>query len=226
MSLIAARAFASFIIPAAPKAYVNDYVGLLDSSTKQKLEQTLKTFEEETSTQVLVAIFPSLEGENLEDLSIRLAEKWKAGQKDKDNGVILLVFKDDRKLRIEVGYGLEAVLTDALSKSIIQNEIVPYFKQGDYSSGILSGVAAILKATRGEYKAKKSQRNEGIDLDSLWLILFLFLFIFLPQFQKNRGRRDGVTFGSGWGGGGSSGGGGFSGGGGGGFGGGGSSGSW
>lgn len=228
LSLIGVRAFCAFVTPDFPKGYVNDYAGILTESARQQLEQSLKSFEAESSNQVFVATFPSLEGENLEDVSMRLAEKWKAGQKDKDNGVILLVFKNDRKLRIEVGYGLEGVLTDALSKSIIQNEIVPYFKQGDYSAGILAGVAAIQKATQGEYRAKKKENELLWNDPDLWVLLgVIFVFFLLPILRGKRGR-NGITFGSGGWGGSSSwgGGGGFSGGGGGGFGGGGSSGSW
>lgn len=212
--------------PAPPSSYVNDYAGLLDASTKQGLENKLKEFENQTSNQIVIAIFPGLEGENLEDFSIRLAQKWKVGQKGKDNGVILLVFKKDRKLRIEVGYGLEGVLTDALSKSIIQNEIVPSFKQGDYSAGIQRGVAAIQKAIQGEYKAE--DKVLGWNDSDLWVFLLAILVFFVLPFFRKKGWRNGMTLGSGgwssassWGGGG----GGFSGGGGS-FGGGGSSGSW
>lgn len=212
--------------PALPSSYVNDYVGLLDASTKQGLENELKEFENQTSNQIVIAIFPSLEGENLEDFSIRLAQKWKVGQKGKDNGVILLVFKKDRKLRIEVGYGLEGVLTDALSKSIIQNEMLPSFKQGDYSTGIQRGAAAIQKAIQGEYKAES--KTPGWNDSDLWVFLLIILVFFILPLFKKKGWRNGITLGSGgwssgssWGGSG----GGFSGGGGS-FGGGGSSGSW
>ena len=98
-----------------------------------------------------------LEGEILEDFSIRLAEKWKIGQKGKDNGVILLVFKEERAVRIEVGYGLEGALTDAASKLIIQNEIIPRFREGKFDEGIESSIQAIQQATRGEYQPDSSQ---------------------------------------------------------------------
>lgn len=215
-------------IPDKPQAYVNDYAGLLSESESSQLEQRLKSFETETSNQVVVATFPSLEGDSIEDVSVRLAEKWKVGQKSRDNGVILLVFKNDRKLRIEVGYGLEGVLTDAVSKSIILNEITPSFKKADYFTGISSGVSAIFLATKGEYEAI-AKKSGGLKNPDLWLFLGAFLFIFLlPTLGGRRGGGRDVTFGSGgWSSAGSSwgGGGGFSGGGGS-FGGGGSSGSW
>jgi len=217
---------ATLSLPSTPQHYVNDYTGVLDQETRLSLERNLQAFEEQTSNQILVAIFPGLEGESLEDVSIRLAERWKIGQKGRDNGVLLLIFKEDRKLRIEVGYGLEGVLTDALSKSIILNEIVPSFKNGDYSAGVQSGVAAIMKATQGEYQGLPQAKKED---SNLWGLLFLILIFFILPPLLRRRRFSGITFGSGGWGGGSWGGGssgGFGGGGGGGFGGGGSSGSW
>ncbi len=159
-------------IPSTPTARVNDYAHLLDSSSHFELESKLKTFEEVTSTQLVVVTFPSLDGESLEDFSIRLAEKWKIGQKGKDNGAILLIFKNDHKLRIEVGYGLEGALPDATTKMIIENEIVPHFKNGDFKRGIFAGVDAMISATQGEYKASP-QKNGQSWVDSLVLILFL-----------------------------------------------------
>lgn len=213
--------WADLQVPASPQGYVSDYAQLISPSERQALEARLKNFEETNSTQIFVAIFPSLEGENLEDFSIRLAEKWKVGQKAKDNGVILLIFKNDRKLRIEVGYGLEAVITDALTQSIINREITPYFKQGLFAAGISSGLNALFKAVQGEYEAMPPPpKTSKDDFDWGFLLFLLIFFIIPPFFRRGRG---GLTFSSGgWGGGG----GGFSGGGGGSFGGGGSSGSW
>ncbi len=146
-------------IPEKPQSYVNDYSGLLSVEARGRIERTLATFEKETSNQVVVAIFQSLEGGSLEDFAIRLAEKWKPGQKDKDNGVILLIFKEDRAVRIEVGYGLEGALPDAVANQIIYNEIVPAFRSGNFDGGVESAVSAIIHATRGEYKAGPSQEQ-------------------------------------------------------------------
>jgi uncharacterized protein len=225
--LLVAQAAFSLQIPEKPKGRVSDYAGLLTNDQIVRLDAQLQTYEEETTNQIALAIFKSLEGESLEDFSIRLAEKWKIGTR-KDNGVILLVFQDDRKLRIEVGYGLEGVLTDAISSSIIRNDIAPRFRQGDYYGGIEAGIQKIIEATRGEYKAEPNDEQKGIGWKNL-LILAL-LFIILPFFGAPiwAGRRSYYTFGSGgWGssGGRGSSGGGFSGGGGG-FGGGGASGGW
>jgi uncharacterized protein len=226
--------------PPALIARVNDYAGLLDPASRADLDQKLKAFEDQTTNQIVVVTFPSLEGESLEDFSIRLAEKWKIGQKGRDNGVILLIFKNDRKLRIEVGYGLEGVLPDAISKSIIQNEIVPHFKQGDFKGGIFAGVDAIMAATKGEYQARTPGALPPWAAFLFLILLFLFFiplliyalflrplfsFFWPHRFPPYRSSYSGGSSGwsSSWGGGG--GGGGFSGGGGS-FGGGGSSGSW
>jgi uncharacterized protein len=228
--LLAAQAAFSLQIPEKPKGRVSDYAGLLTNDQKVRLDAQLQRYEEETTNQIAVAIFRSLEGESLEDFSIRLAEKWKIGTR-RDNGVILIVFLDNRKLRVEVGYGLEGALTDATSSSIIRNDIAPRFRQGDYYGGIEAGIQKIIEAARGEYKAEPNDEQKGIGWKNL-LILAL-LFVILPFFAAPiwSGRRRYYTVGSGgWGsggdysGGGSSGGG-FSGGGGG-FGGGGASGGW
>ncbi len=217
--------FSSFAIALqipTPQAYVNDYANLIDDTKQQVLESELLRFEEQTSNQIMVATFVSLEGESLEDFSHRLATQWKVGQKLKNNGVVLLVFSKDRQLRIEVGYGLEGVLPDALAKRIIQNDIVPHFKNQDYTGGIFAGLQSIKAATQGEYKGS-GPKSTSKKLPSLGTIIFFMILFFVL------GRRGIVLSPGGWGGGrggwGSSGGG-FSGGGGGSFGGGGASGRW
>lgn len=143
-------------IPARPEGYISDYAGMLSASERSALGEKLRRFEEETSHQVVVVTFPGLEGESLEDFSIRLAEAWKIGQKGKDNGVILVIFKNDRKVRIEVGYGLEGALPDATCKLIIENEIVPRFRAGRFAEGVEHAAQAIMAATRGEYYPEES----------------------------------------------------------------------
>ncbi len=146
-------------IPKHPEGYVFDGAKLLSDAARVRLEQVLRAFDEQTSNQVLVATFPRLGGEVLENYSIRLAEAWKPGQKGKDNGVIVVIFKEDHKVRIEVGYGLEGVLTDALCKGIIEQDIAPRFRAGDYDGGVERGVTAILSATRGEYRPSPRLRQ-------------------------------------------------------------------
>ncbi len=160
-------------IPSRPEGYVSDYAQMLSPSTRASLEEKLRRFEEETSNQVVVVTFPSLEGEVLEDFSIRLAEKWKIGQKGKDNGVILLIFKNDRKARIEVGYGLEGALPDATCKLIIENEIVPRFRQGKFDEGIKKAVEATLAATKGESVSEPRQKAD----ENVWDIVKILLLL-------------------------------------------------
>ncbi|XDD42384.1 YgcG family protein [Leptospira sp. WS60.C2] len=134
------------------KARVTDETWTLHADVVSALEKQLRDHEKKTTNQIAVYITSSLEGENLEEYSLKVAEAWKLGQKNKDNGVLLLVVIDDRKLRIEVGYGLEGVLTDVLCHHIIENDIKPFFKRGEYDLGIQNGVKAIMKAMEGEYQ--------------------------------------------------------------------------
>jgi uncharacterized protein len=223
-------------LPPAPNRYVSDFAGLLTEPQRHTLEQMLAQFERETSNQILVVTVPDLQGETVEEFSMRLAERWKPGHQGRDNGVILLVAPRERKVRIEVGYGLEGALTDALSKSILEDEILPVFKRGDFYGGIQQGVLALAAATRGEYSPMpaKSGRS-GSSLPVGFFLAVIFFIVWYRVFRRGRGYGlgrngwyvapfflGGSSHGGGGGGGGSSG---FSGGGGS-FGGGGSSGSW
>ena len=228
------------------KQYVTDETGTLSQSQIDALQQKLVDFEKQTSNQVVVYVIQSLGDESLEEFSYEIAEKNGIGQKGKDNGVLLFIALGDRKLRIEVGYGLEGALPDALCDQIIRKEITPLFKQGKYYEGIDAGVDAIIAATKGEYtqdkQSSKNQKEFSVGVCGLPIVVFLIFLFFgfsiLMSIVRRRfgwGRRSGergwwYTGGSGWGSGSSwsSGGssfGGFSGGGGS-FGGGGSSGSW
>lgn len=205
--------------------YINDHAGMIPASTELKLEQYLEKFEQTDSTQIAVLTINSLEGEDIAETGLRVAEQWQLGQKQSDNGLLLLIAKEDRKIRIEVGRGLEGRLTDLLAGRIIDGEISPHFKQGDFSGGIIAGVISMGEAVRGEYtgtgkRPKKKRSSLG------WLTILLFLAPGLLPFGGRR-RRSMFWMGGGFGGGGfgGRGGGGFSGGGGG-FGGGGSSGGW
>jgi uncharacterized protein len=222
---------------------VNDFAGLISRERAHALETRLKQFEAETGHQIAVLTIPTLEGEDIEGFGIRVAEAWKIGQKGFDNGAILIVAKDDKKLRIEVGYGLEGVLPDALASRIIREVIVPRFRNNDFAGGIEAGTETIMKTTRGEPLPPRQRSNPpGTDLSVAQLLFILFL-IAIPLIAiwgtrkqsrslgtwtgSGRRRHDygGGTFWGSPGGGGFGGGGGFSGGGGG-FGGGGASGSW
>ena len=241
----AAPLFAKEVIPPAPKKYFNDYAGVVSGAVSTELEQRLEQFEKDSSSQIVVAIFQQMQSESsVEDYTFRVKQAWGVGQKGKDNGVVLFVFLDNRKVYIQVGYGLEAVVTDALSKMIIVNEITPRFRAQDYSGGIRAATLALIDAAKGEYKGTgrtAAQQKGGKALPKIWLpFLIIALFIFLSSRNRGRGRVYGAggwaaggLGGGGWGGGsggwggggGGSSGGGFSGGGGGG-GGGGAGGDW
>lgn len=140
------------------QGYVNDYGGMLSPQARAKLENELRAFEEADSTQLVILTVPSLEGEALEDFSIKVAEAWKVGMKGRDNGVIFLVSKQDRKIRLEVGRGLEGKLTDLMAGRIIDLVIKPLFKRSDYDRGFIAGASAIIDAARGEFKADDSHK--------------------------------------------------------------------
>jgi uncharacterized protein len=235
--------------PTAITKYVVDETGTLTQEQTNSLLKKLESFDKETSTQIVVYMISSLNGESIEDVSYRIAEKNKIGRKGKDNGVLVLIAKNDKLMRIEVGYGLEGVLTDAYTTQIRTKEMNPSFKAGNFYEGINKGVDAIIAVSKGEYnadnKADKKKNKDGSGLMCLGFpvfVIIIFVFIFFSIFMSIIRRIFGwggrhYTGGGGWGGGffggggsswgGGSGGGfgGFSGGGGS-FGGGGSSGSW
>jgi uncharacterized protein len=145
---------------------VVDLAHVLPAPTVESLTTQLKVHEDITGNQVTVLVLPSLEGEPLEPFSHRIATTWKLGQKGTDNGVLLLVAMKERKIRIEVGYGLEGALTDARSAQIIRNEIVPRFRAGDVPGGVAAGVDAILKTIEGTYQAS-DKAAPGLDSDMM-----------------------------------------------------------
>ncbi len=214
------------------KQYANDLTNTISASQLSQLSQELKKFDDATSNQIILLIIPTLDGYPLDMYANEVAEKNRIGTKGNDNGILFLVVKNDRKMRIEVGYGLEGALPDALASSIIRNEVAPYFKRDDYASGVIAGLSAIISATKGEYTNTRKQRDNDEDGGFPWGFL-VFIIIFLV-FGKNRGGLGTLLLLGALGGGGRSsggfGGGGFSGGGfsggGGGFGGGGASGGW
>ncbi|RJQ77201.1 MAG: TPM domain-containing protein, partial [Desulfobacteraceae bacterium] len=138
---------------------INDYAGVLSPSTVQRLEEVLTELERAEGTQIVVLAIPSLEGEPLEEFSIRTAEKWGIGQKENDNGALLLIAKEDRQIRIEVGYGLEGRLTDLMAGRIIRNVITPQFKMGRFDQGVIDGVMAMIGTVKGEFTAPESPRQ-------------------------------------------------------------------
>ena len=167
LSLASALTSLSFALDVPPlTGRVVDLAHVLPPNTVESLTTRLKAHEETTSNQVTVLVLPSLEGEPLESYSHRVATTWKLGQKGTDNGVLLLVAMKERKIRIEVGYGLEGALTDARSAQIIRGEIVPRFRAGDAPGGVAAGVDAILKTIEGTYQAS-NKSAPGLDSDAM-----------------------------------------------------------
>lgn len=156
---------------------VNDYANMLSPNTVAELEEELKAHEDSTSNQVAVLIVSSLEGAVLEEYSSKVVETWKLGRADKDNGVLLLIARDDRKVRIEVGNGLEGDLPDITCGRIIRNEIVPRFKEGNFEAGVRDGVRAILAAIQGAYVAGEEESASEPDLKFRLLFFGIFLLL-------------------------------------------------
>ncbi len=218
--LAAGWALAAEVIPPAPKQYFNAYAGVVSPAAAAEMNAQLEQFERDTSSQVLVAVYPKmLSDSSIEDYTVRVAETWKVGQKGRNNGAVLFVFIQERSMFLQVGYGLEGALPDALAKQIIENEIKPHFRNGNYEAGLLAGVNAILQAVRGEYKgtgrtaaSRASQKGNGFFLFLPMLVLPLILLRLARAGRRGRVYRSGgyQPWGGGWGGGG---GGGFSGGG-------------
>ncbi|NLZ18247.1 MAG: TPM domain-containing protein [Desulfobulbaceae bacterium] len=184
---------------------VNDLAQILVPATRQLLEESLARLEQEDSTQIVVLTVPSLDGDNLETFSLRVFEQWRLGQKDKDNGALLLIAVQDRKIRIEVGYGLEDRLTDLLSGRIIRNEIAPAFRQGDYNQGVINGVAAMIQVVQGAYnraEAAKSMSGANASDESPALMGMVLSVLLIGSIFSNRQRLAtvlGGLSGMGWG---------------------------
>ncbi|WP_316817683.1 TPM domain-containing protein [Pedobacter nyackensis] len=235
--------------PAKPGKLVNDYTGTLSADQIQQLEQKLVAFDDSTSIQIAIAILKSVGEYDINDYAMQLGRAWGVGTKGKDNGVMIVVALGDRKISIQTGYGVEGVLPDMYTRRIIDNDIKPYFKAGDYYKGLDAGTNAIIALSKGEYKNDKpkvSKRGSGGSGIVVIIIIIVVVIILLKkgggggggsQVIGGRGVADALFWsmllgggrgsgGGGWGGGSSGGGGGFGGFGGGSFGGGGSSGSW
>lgn len=238
-------------VPPPPVRWFTDKAGLVSPTQGDLLNRKLADFEQATGAQFIIYTFPSLEGEALEDFTIRCAERWKVGQKKYDNGLVLFIFAQEKKARVEVGYGLEGTVTDAFSSRVIREQLAPRFQRRDYAGGLNAAADALMTKIRtGEEPVPPLERRGGARADDpkadnllfVIAILIVVFFFIVPMLSRRRSGcggcifpfffpGGGITFGGGGGGFGSGGGfGGFSGGGfsggGGGFGGGGASGGW
>jgi uncharacterized protein len=195
-------------LPPPPTAYFNDYAGVVSADDARRLDAKLRDFDKQTSTQILVAAFPQLPSPSMEDFTVKTAEAWKAGRKELDNGAVFFVFVKDRKMRIETGYGLEGALPDALAARILDEQVRPRFRAGDFAGGLEAGIDGIIAATKGEYKAAPPRRSGPPVVPLAILLAFILLFLWLAA-RGARGVNVGRTYsrtgwrggGGGWGGG-------------------------
>lgn len=207
-------------VPRQSAGYVTDLAGLLTTADRQYLESLAKELDAKTTAQLAVLTLDSVKPDTVENFAVKIFQQWGVGARGKDNGVLLVVVQRDREMRIEVGYGLESVLTDALSRQIIEGIIIPQFKAGNFSGGIKSGVSAIVKIVAGHYNVPIHGLPETgnplpVEEDELsseivvWIILFIFVGLVIWSIfgSAGPGNYGGGYSGGGWrGGGGSSGG--------------------
>lgn len=188
-------------LPPAPQQYVTDEAGVISPGLLSQLNQRLAAFEKQTSNQIVVAVYPKLpEGASLEDYTQQLYSAWKIGQKKNSNGVLILAFIQDQKIRIQPGYGLEGAMPDALCGRIIRETIAPAFRAGNYGIGLASGITAVMQATKGEYKGTGLTKGKPTTWkDFLFSPLGFFLFVMLVLIITGRNRRDVGSGGSGLG---------------------------
>src|SRR5207248_5763462 len=181
--LLAANAHGAEVIPPKPDRYFNDYAGVVSKEAAYRFNEQLAQFERETSNQVVVAVFPKMQSDSdIADYTQRVAEAWGVGQKERRNGVVLFVFIQDRKMFIQVGYGLEGALPDATAFDITERHIKPLFRNGNYQGGLATGIDLVCKAIRGEYKGSGktvAERHRGSGASGLlpFLIFVLVLII-------------------------------------------------
>ncbi|UPS91940.1 MULTISPECIES: TPM domain-containing protein [unclassified Bizionia] len=180
---------AQFTIPEIPKEQtsVYDYIGLLSAPEKRALENKLVKYSDTTSTQIVVAIISSTNGENINYLGAQWGQKWGIGQAKEDNGVLILLARDDKKIAINTGYGVEHLLTDAMSKRIIQNDIIPFFKQNNYPGGLNRGADAIFEVMTGEYQGSRQGDSSGSPIGFFFFLFIVFIFIIIAISKSRRG---------------------------------------
>ena len=173
-----------------PPRLVNDYVNLLSRDEISRLEQKLVNFDNATSTQIAVVVLNDLKGYDINEYAAELAHKWGIGQKGKDNGVMILVNPKNHKVSIQIGYGLEGVATDAIAKRIIENEIVPEFKKGQYYSGLDKATNTLMSLSEGEFPAseymKKTRSTDPEIPGIVGLFIFIAIFSILGRIRKAR----------------------------------------
>lgn len=214
--IVSISIFAAVTFP-KPEGFVNDFAGVFDTTERARLETVLTAFEKQSGIEIVVATLSSLEGRTVEDVAVDLFAEWNIGKKGKDNGLLFLIAPSDRRVRVEVGYGLEGAINDALAGRILDAYAIPSFKAGGYNEGITLGTLALLKTIVEKegipFDLEQAAQTIGIQLDDessmievpgfvqLLLFVLFFSFFFLPRWflgyssWGGRGRRGGGFFG-------------------------------
>lgn len=182
-----------------PPRLVNDFVGMLNSNERQQLEQKLRTYNDSTSTQITIVIVKTTEPYPIGDFAFQVGRKWGIGQKGKNNGLVLAWATETRKIYIATGYGLEGAIPDAIAKRIINNTIVPAFKQQQYYQGLDEATTEIIQRASGEYKAEPSTNDDGDGGGGIFIALIIFLIIIFIIARRNGGGGNNRNRGGGWG---------------------------
>ncbi len=191
--------FSQFDIPEKPsfQTSVYDYADVLNESEEAQLENKLVKFSDSTTTQIVIITIDDLKGEDVAVLATNWGQKWGIGQADTDNGIIILLSKNDRKISIRNGYGLEQYLTAGITGEIIRNEITPEFKAGSYYKGLDKGTTAIFEVIKGTYKGTRKQNGKGSGFPILIFVVFIAILVFLIARNKKNGGRNGGSGGFG-----------------------------
>lgn len=192
--LVALEVRAAEVIPPKPTGYFNDYAGIVSKTVAMRFNAQLAQFERDTSNQVVVAIFPKMQSDDdIAAYTQRVAQAWGVGQREQRNGVVLFAFTQDRKMFIQVGYGLEGALPDATAFEITEYRIKPHFRNDDYEGGLAEGIDSILKAVRGEYKGtgktvrERSGERGNFPGNLIFFLLFVGIAFFLSRIKPRRG---------------------------------------
>src|SRR6266516_2272645 len=191
-ALLATSSHAAEVIPPKPDRYFNDYAGIVSNEAAYRFNEQLAQFERESSDQVVVGVFPKMQSDSdIADYTQRVAQSWGVGQKDRRNGAVLFVFVQDRKMFIQVGYGLEGALHDITAFDITEYRIKPHFRDGDYEGGLAVGIDSICKAVRGEYKGSgktvAEQRRGSSVFGLLPFIIFVIVLIIISRVMRRFG---------------------------------------
>lgn len=174
-------------LPAEPRGHVNDFADMLTSSQEQQLENKLRNYRDTTTTVVAIATLQNLGGISIEETATTLFNKWKMWEGNKDNGVLIVVAREERKMRIEVGYGLEGAIPDIMAGRIIRNILTPSFKKGDYYGGLDRASSAIIQLASGEFKGQLTENRSSGNNDTASFIVFMLFFFFVIYASSRKG---------------------------------------